>query len=169
MRRSTAIAVAAGALLVAAAVVAVAVAARGGDHDGTHDRQAAVAERGSEVMPFDLERSTHRFAKTVDGGVQTVVSDDRDARQIALIRAHLRKEARLFRRGVFADPVTIHGPDMPGVAELRAGARRIEVVYRDTPTGAQLRYRTDNPELVDALHRWFDAQVGDHGEHAEGG
>ena len=167
MRRSTAIAI--GVSVIAVAAVAVSVAARGGEHDGTHDRQAAVAERGSQVMPFDLDRSTHRFVKADDGGLQTVVSDDRDPKQIALIRAHLRKEARLFRRGVFADPVTIHGPEMPGVAELRAGASRIDVAYGDTSTGAQLRYRTDEPELVDALHRWFDAQVSDHGEHAEDG
>ena len=133
------------------------------------DRQTEIAARGSQVMPFDLERSTHRFDKTADGGVQTVVSDDGDPKQIALIRTHLRKEAQLFRRGVFADPVTIHGPEMPGVAELRAGASRIDITYRDTSTGAELRYRTDEPELVDALHRWFDAQVSDHGAHAEDG
>ena len=168
MRRSTAIALAVAAILAAAVAVAVAVAARGGEHDSGHDRQAAVAERGRQVMPFDLERSTHRFVKAADGGVQTVVSDDGDPKQVALIRAHLRKEARLFRQGVFDDAVTIHRPDMPGVSEIRAGTGRIDITYRDVATGGRLRYRTDDPKLADAIHRWFDAQTTDHGAHAEG-
>ena len=152
----------AGAVVVAGAA-AVIVATAGGEDD----RQALVAERGRQVMPFDLERSTHRFDKAADGGVQTVVSDDRDPKQIALIRAHLRKEARLFRQGVFTDPVTIHGPEMPGVAEIRAGTARIDIAYSDVATGGRLRYRTGDSELVDAIHRWFDAQTTDHGDHAE--
>ena len=87
-------------------------------------------------MPFDLERTTHRFEKLADGGVQTVVTDDGDREQIGLVRTHLRKEARLFRQGVFTDPVTIHGPNMPGVAELEAGASRIPP---HSPRSARLR------------------------------
>lgn len=157
------IAIAAAVAVVAAGAAAVVVAAAGGDED----RQALVAERGREVMPFDLERTTHRFEKLADGGVQTVVSDDGDREQIGLVRTHLRKEARLFRQGVFTDPVTIHGPNMPGVAELKAGASRIDVAYSDMASGGRIRYRTDDRALVDAIHRWFDAQTMDHGDHAE--
>jgi hypothetical protein len=39
-------------------------------------RQAEVAERGSSIMPFDLDRTTHHFAKTDTGGVQSVTADD---------------------------------------------------------------------------------------------
>ena len=156
------IAIAGAVAVVAVGAAAVVVAAAGGDED----RQALVAERGREVMPFDLERTTHRFEKLADGGVQTVVSDDGDREQIGLVRTHLRKEARLFRQGVFTDPITIHGPDMPGVAELKAGASRIDVAYSDAPRGGRIRYRTDDPALIDAIHRWFDAQTTDHGDHA---
>jgi hypothetical protein len=63
-------------------------------------RQEEVAERGAEVMPFDLEKTTHVFEPTQTGGVQKVVADDpSDGEQIALIRAHLREEAGAFRRG----------------------------------------------------------------------
>ena len=168
MKRPTVITLGA-AVLAAVAAVAIAVVARGGEHNSAHDRQAAVAKRGSQVMPFDLERSTHRFVKTADGGLQTVVSDDGDPKQIALIRDHLRTEARLFRQGAFDDPVTIHGADVPGVADIRAGAARIDIAYSDVADGARLRYRTDDALLVVALHRWFDAQTSDHGAHAEGG
>ncbi len=56
---------------------------------------------------------------------------------------------------------------MPGLAELRAGASRIDVRYEDLPNGAALRYTTQDADLVRALHAWFDAQVSDHGQHAE--
>ena len=59
--------------------------------------------------------------------------------------------------------------DMPGVAELREGHERISVTYSDVPGGAELRYTTDDPRLVSAIHAWFDRQVMDHGAHAEAG
>ena len=153
------------AVAVAAAAAGFAVAARG-ERDA--DRQAQVAARGANVMPFDLERTTHVFQPTTDGGVQTVRADDpNDDEQIALIRAHLREEAAAFARGDFTDPAFIHGPDMPGLAELREGASRIDVEFQTLPEGARIRYVSDDPSLVHALHVWFEAQASDHGEHAE--
>jgi hypothetical protein len=40
------------------------------------------------------------------------------------------------------------------------------VEYDDQPAGGRIRYATGDSALVAALHRWFDAQVRDHGEHA---
>jgi len=57
---------------------------------------------------------------------------------------------------------------MPGLAELKAEAKQIEVRYSALPDGAQIRYTTKDPKLVAALHRWFDAQLSDHGHHASG-
>ena len=59
--------------------------------------------------------------------------------------------------------------DMPGVAELAAGYERITVTYAARPAGAELTYATTEPELVDAVHAWFDRQISDHGDHAEAG
>lgn len=134
------------------------------------ERQRQVAERGTEVMPFDLERTTHTFTKRDSGGVQTVTADDpRDAQQISLIREHLREEAAAFSAGDFDDPARIHGDQMPGLAALRAGYEKIESKYLPLPDGARIVYTTSDKALVSALHQWFDAQVGDHGEHAEHG
>jgi len=132
------------------------------------DRRAEVSQRGAAVMPFDLARTTHHFAKRSSGGVQTVVADDQDdSGQVALIRDHLGEEAERLRRGDLDDPGRIHGMEMPGLAELKAGAGRIEIVYADVLAGGQILYRTDDPALVSALHAWFDAQVSDHGVDAE--
>lgn len=126
-----------------------------------------MAERGALVMPFDLDATTHVFDATSDGGVQTVTADDPgDRTQIGLIRAHLREERENFGRGDFSDPAAIHGHDMDGVADLTAGYRDITVSYTSLPDGAQLRYRTDRPELVEAVHAWFARQTLDHGDHA---
>jgi hypothetical protein len=130
-------------------------------------RLDAVAHRGAHVMPFDLERTTHVFESTGDGGVQVVrAKDPADAAQVALIRAHLAEIAADFARGDFSAPIAIHGEDMPGVAELRAGAARVRVEYAERPDGARIRYASADPELVDAIHRWFAAQLSDHARHA---
>ncbi|MDT0344010.1 aspartate carbamoyltransferase [Streptomyces litchfieldiae] len=140
------------------------------DGQGQGDRQPEVAERGREVMPFDLEETTHHFTPTPTGGVQDVVANrPGDAGQIDLIRAHLREEAAAFGRGDFGDPARIHGPDMPGLAELEAGHDQFEVRYEERTDGATLFYETEDPALVDALHDWFEAQLSDHGSHAGSG
>ena len=130
-------------------------------------RQAQVAARGAQVMPFDLERTSHIFTAHPDGGVQQVIADDpQDAEQIELIRSHLQEEATRFRQGDFGDPAAIHGDAMPGLAELRRGFAGIDVAYSELPDGAQLRYTASDPALMAALHTWFRAQLSDHGDHA---
>lgn len=133
----------------------------------TQSRQEAVAERGTGVMPFDLEKTTHVFEATGSGGVEKVTADEpADNEQISLIREHLREEASKFARGDFSDPAEIHGENMPGLRELEAGSERIEFRYAELPNGGQIEYATEDPALVSALHRWFEAQLSDHGEHA---
>lgn len=134
---------------------------------GGESRQQAVAERGREVMPFDLDATTHRFASTDDGLVQTVVADDpSDGAQVGLVRSHLRAEASRFERGDFDDPARIHGEEMPGLDRLRRHGGRLTVTYRTITGGAEIRFRTSDPDLLEALHAWAGAQTSDHGDHA---
>ena len=131
-------------------------------------RKADVAARGAQVMPFDLKATAHMFAKTMDGGVQQVIArNPADTAQTRLIREHLKEITRQFRRGNFSAPTEIHGPAMPGLAELRdAKPGEIEIRYQDLPNGGQIRYSTLSAPLVAALHQWFDAQLSDHGADA---
>ena len=39
-------------------------------------------------------------------------------------------------------------------------------MFEELPNGARLRFMTRDPGLVAALHRWFLAQVHDHGADA---
>jgi hypothetical protein len=130
-------------------------------------RRAEVATRGAEVMPFDLSKTRHVFQDLPDGGLQTVTANDpADTLQVRLVREHLQGEAVRFSRGDFTDPMAIHGHAMPGIAELREGAGNIRVAYSAIPAGATIRYAADDPGLVAALHRWFEAQRMDHGTQA---
>jgi len=140
-------------------------------HQVDAQRQAEVAARGREVMPFDLSATIHVFTKVRDGGTQRVLAkNNADAPQVKLVRAHLRDIARQFRRGDFMAPAHIHGNDMPGLAELRkAEPGQLTITYRDVPAGAELGYQSRDPELVAALHRWFDAQLSEHGADAAAG
>jgi hypothetical protein len=141
-----------------------------GRASGPADREAEVAARGASVMPFDLERTTHVFTPTPSGGVQVVVADPPvEAGQVSLVREHLRTEAARFAAGDFGDPTEIHGAEMPGLDVLTARPGDLDVVYADVAGGGRITYTSDDADVVDALHAWFEAQLRDHGDHAERG
>lgn len=132
------------------------------------ERLEEVTQRGMHVMPFDLKQTQHIFNKTEAGGLQQViVRNPPNAQQVELIRQHLRKIAQEFTRGDFSNPAKIHGQDMPGLAELRkAEPGQLHVEYKELENGAEITYSSKEPGLIDAIHRWFDAQLADHGPDA---
>jgi hypothetical protein len=134
-------------------------------------RQAEVERRGAQVMPFSQELTLHIFTKTNSGGIQQViVKNPSDTAQIAMIREHLSKISKEFAHGNFSDPAKIHGNDMPGLKELEnARPGRIQIEYKEIPRGAQIAFSSASPDLIDAIHRWFDAQLADHAGHAVSG
>lgn len=127
-----------------------------------------VAQLGKQVMPFDLNQTLHVFSKVKEGGVQQVIAKDpKNQLQIKLIREHLGKIASDFKQANFSDPEKIHGKDMPGLEALRsAGPGEILIAYREIPKGAEITYITRDPDLINAIHQWFDAQLRDHDRHA---
>ncbi len=139
-----------------------------GNSNQLADRQTAVAAAGAEVMPFDLDATTHIFTDTKTGGMQDVVADDpTDGANVKMIVEHLTDEATKFRSGDFSDPEAIHGEAMPGLAALKDRYDEIDVQLLIGDIGATLTYTTSEPELVQAIHDWFEAQTSDHGGHAE--
>lgn len=130
-------------------------------------RQEHVHEMGQTVMPFDLSKTTHLFRMTDSGGVQSVVVKNvQEKDQIALIRQHLHHEAEAFQRGDYSDPTSLHGKTMPGVSELESHHASIAVAYSELPLGAALTFRTRDRHLVMEIHRWFGAQLSEHGADA---
>lgn len=134
----------------------------------SEQRLDEVVERGSHVMPFDLEQTTHVFSKTETGGLQQViVKDPKNAPQIALIRQHLSKISAEFNKGDFSNPAKIHGKDMPGLDVLRnTQPEHFKADYKELPNGAQITYFSDDKKVIAAIHQWFDAQLSDHARHA---
>lgn len=134
----------------------------------TEERLDEVAKRGAQVMPFNLEQTSHIFSKTATGGLQQViVKDSANTAQIKLIRQHLAKISHEFMQGDFSGPAKIHGADMPGLAELGAAApNRVKIVYKELPNGAEIEFSSEDMKLVEAIHKLFDAQLSDHARHA---
>jgi len=130
-------------------------------------KQEHVHHMGSSVMPFDLAKTTHVFRMTDTGGVQRVIAKDgSETEQIALIQQHLKHEAEAFQRGEYFDPAALHGAGMPGLKELQSGAKQIRVSYSALPNGAAITFKTTNRQLLTAVHRWFGAQLSEHGADA---
>lgn len=56
---------------------------------------------------------------------------------------------------------------MPGLAEFkRAHPGQLNVVYKELDNGAEIDYSSREPALIEAIHRYFDAQLRDHAKHA---
>jgi hypothetical protein len=131
-------------------------------------RQQEVAQKGAMVMPFNGQNSKHVFQKLPDGGLQQVVANDAsDKDLVGAIRGHLSMEADRFKKGDYSDPMKIHGMDMPGVQYLSSiKPGQIVIAYRDLSNGAEVRYRGKDADTIAAIHKWFDAQLSDHGSDA---
>jgi hypothetical protein len=140
---------------------ATAIAATTSDQEHVH-------QMAHEVMPFDISRTLHIFRMTERGGVQQVVIRNKDASdQVVLIQQHLQHEAENFRKGDYSDPAHLHGAAMPGVKELEQGARHVKVSYAPLSNGGQITFDTSDVHLLTAVHRWFGAQLSEHGADAK--
>jgi hypothetical protein len=130
--------------------------------------QEHVHQTSHDVMPFDMSKTIHIFKMTEQGGVQRVVVREAGANdQVALIQQHLKHEAERFQKGDYSDPSKLHGPTMPGISELHEGAARIKVKYAALPNGAEITFETSDRHLLTAVHRWFGAQLSEHGADAK--
>lgn len=130
-------------------------------------QQEHVHQMAHSVMPFDMERTLHIFEMTETGGVlQVIARDAGEKKQVAFIQQHLKHEAERFAHGDYGDPATLHGKNMPGLKDLQAGASAIEVSYKALPLGAEITFSTKDLHLLTAIHRWFGAQLSEHGADA---
>ena len=119
------------------------------------------------VMPFDMSKTVHIFRMTEQGGIQRVVVRDTAAKdQVGPIQQHLKHEAERFQTGDFSDPRKLHGNDMPGLKDLQTGGSKIKVSYAPLSDGAEITFSTEDRHLLTAIHRWFGAQLSEHGADA---
>jgi len=130
-------------------------------------KQEHVHHMAHDVMPFDLAKTTHIFRMTDSGGVERViVKDASDKDQVVLVQQHLKHEAEAFQRGDYSDPASLHGEEMPGLKELQTEAEKISVRYSSLSNGAEITFETADLHLLTSIHRWFGAQLSEHGADA---
>jgi hypothetical protein len=130
-------------------------------------QQEHVHHMAHSVMPFDMSKTLHVFQMTEDGGVQKVMTREAEAAdQVPLIQQHLQHEAAQFQKGDFGDPAKLHGATMPGLKELEEGAGKIKITYQALPNGGEIIFKTSDLHLITAIHRWFGAQLSEHGADA---
>lgn len=127
-----------------------------------------VRQRTQLVVPYAVDETLQTFTKTVHGGIQHLVAKSPDnSKQIKLIQEHLKKIAEEYRKGDFSVTERMHGANTPGLARLkRAGTDDIRYQYKPLADGGQIHFSSEYPELVQALHEWFDAQATEHGNDA---
>ncbi len=131
-------------------------------------RQRMIHSRSPLVMPFDMNKVTHYFIDTKEGGILSIkAKNHEDTAQVILIRDHLKKEHHMFSNADFSDPKTLHGMHMPGLAVLSKSKGNFNVDYADLPAGAQLTFTSKDTTVINAIHTWFAAQLKDHGKDAK--
>jgi hypothetical protein len=126
-------------------------------------------QRMQQSIPYVLDQTVQTFTKTVHGGVQHVVVKiaDNNAAQIKLIQAHLQKTVQQLKKGDFSLTESIHGKDLPGLAQLKlAQTDDIKYEYKALKDGAQIHYSSEYPQYVQALHEWFDVQTNEHANNS---
>ena len=129
--------------------------------------QEHVHQMSHSVMPFAMSETVHIFKMTESGGVLRVIAKDSGATdQITLIQQHLKHEAMRFQHGNYSDPATLHGANMPGLKDLQDGASDIKILYAELSEGAEIIFETRDLHLLTAIHRWFRAQLSEHGADA---
>ena len=109
--------------------------------------------------PYDPKAVTVTYVPTFTGGVQRVQANESgDARQIGLIRSTLQRFADNFRGADFAALSPTHRADLPALATLVAappGALR--TLFVEIRSGAEVRFMSEDPKIVTAVHEWFES------------
>ncbi len=146
----------------------LALPALAGDAAGpAPDRQAHIHHLGHETMPFALQSTLHVFRMSETGGsMRVVIREESAAEQLPLIQRHLMHMTARFATGDFSVPASLHGDDMPGLRELQAGTERLKVSYAPLADGGEIHFEASDIQMITAVHRWFGAQLSDHGSDA---
>jgi hypothetical protein len=123
---------------------------------------AAMQDRGKMAMGVDQYTSTHHFEVTPTGGRIELQRDSADSLGVTQIRAHLRLIQHAFEAGDFSTPAFVHMKDMPGTAVMTAKRGVIKYAYSDLPGGGEVRITTSDPEALEAIRQFLDAQKSEH-------
>jgi len=147
--------------VIPAGLVLIAIAAVTAQQN--HAQHAQMNQRGSQVMGFDQEKTTHHFYLYSDGGaIDVAVNDAADKTNLDAIRAHLPHIAMLFSEGNFEAPMLVHDTNVPGTAKMGKLKGRITYRYAAAPKGGRVNIITTDAEALVAVHAFLKFQTTDH-------
>jgi len=128
-------------------------------------KHAAKNTSAHHLLPYSVDQALEGFAKTANGGImQIVAKPDSESKQIKLMQQYLRQTAMEYGKGDFSSTERFHGVDMPGLAQMKAAkANEIRYEYKALQNGGQIVFSTEDPQLLNALHAWIEAQIKEHG------
>jgi hypothetical protein len=115
--------------------------------------------QGPTRISFTVGSVRETFVSTPNGGIEDAVVTRPSPHAVHRLRAQTRQRAAAFARGTFVDPTNPHGDLVPGLREMRRQWNRLRVTYQNLPMGARIRYTTNDPVMVEALHQWFAARA----------
>ena len=119
------------------------------------------------VMPFDMSKTVHIFQMTESGGIQRVVAKDPiEADQVTLIRQHLQHEAERFSAVTTRIPQCSMDNSCRASQISKTADPTSKMSYSPLPAGAEITFETKDLHLLTAIHRWFGAQLSEHGADA---
>jgi len=128
-------------------------------------KHAAKNTSAHQLLPYSVDQALEGFAKTANGGImQIVAKPDSDSKQIKLMQQYLRQTAVEYAKGDFSSTERFHGTDMPGLAQMKAAkVNDISYEYKALQNGGQIVFSTEDPQLLNVLHAWIEAQIKEHG------
>ncbi|MGZ4979387.1 MAG: aspartate carbamoyltransferase [Methylobacter sp.] len=129
------------------------------------EQHAANKSDARQLLPYAADRALEGFTRTANGGIMQIVAKSADdAQQIKLMQQYLRQTAEEYGKTDFSSTEIFHGTDMPGLAQMKAAkAGEIKYQYKALNNGGQIVFSTEDPQLLNGLHAWIDAQIKDHG------
>jgi len=136
-------------------------AASGGSDQS--ESNATLESRGNSAMGFEQSKTTHHFLLRPDGGIIHVQANDpHDTGNLSQIRKHLQHIAAAFSAGDFRIPRMVHDTIPPGTSTMKRFRGKIQYGYRETPTGACVVIKTEDPSALDAIHDFLRYQIRKH-------
>lgn len=132
-------------------------------HTGAPTHHATVENHGEQAMGFPHDKTTHHFLIRPDGGaIEVTANDSADNANTVAIRTHLSQIAVAFGKGDFSQPMFIHDGLPPGVTTMKLLKDKIRYQYEEISSGARVRFESDDPLALAAIHDFLRFQISEH-------
>jgi hypothetical protein len=113
---------------------------------------------------FNQTTTTHHFYYlTQTGGIiQVTAKDPKGAEQIATVQMHLKHIVGMFSEADFSIPHFVHDTNPPGASKMKRLRSSIRCTSESMDDGGCIRFATDLPEGLAAIHDFLRFQIKDH-------